>query len=523
MLTVEVFQRHVAARLLDFFGSNTLWHRRLWTVGLVLTLREVLEASEAVQASSLSAGTLKTLTSSALSLMGTDPGVGTIQQRRLLDRCLKTEMRFRGLDYDVLGQLVDDIDHHYLERWAIALTGRDHPGVERTARAIAAHMLDSGLSAEFLHHWWTYKINHENGARTLADLMQDAHTLVQQQPRSYRILVAFQAAPSSKSGRPTNWLTPQRVSQWLTEHGFDPSRVRQSGGMEFTIAAQDPWSAVEATAEIVDTFSARVAVSSRDELRPVESVWIHHEPKPFRLKNRRRGLQVRALYREDRLYSDGRDAIIDAAFELLEPLAGGAPGPAVAGGWAAIEALLFMPGDIERGMAGDRLAGIVAASFPRAELTALAYKVAEGADPIGAQINAATTNRDRASVVANAIATGAQLPLTTDSDNAAVMRLGALLADPHSVLRDIQHHASSVFRRLYKNRNLVLHWGKTDAISLRPGLRTAAPLVGAGMDRVAHAWFVSQTPPHELAARATIRLALVGFSSSHGPLDLLEA
>src|SRR5207244_6944715 len=118
----------------------------------------------------------------------------------------------------------------------------------------------------------------------------------------------------------------------------------------------------------------------------VESVWVEGEAKPFRLRNRHRGLAVRALYREDRLYSDGRGSNIDAAFELLEPLAGGSPGPAVAGGWAAIEALLVMPGDAERGLAGDRLAAIVAASFPRAELTALAYKIAESGGPIADQM-----------------------------------------------------------------------------------------------------------------------------------------
>jgi hypothetical protein len=41
-------------------------------------------------------------------------------------------------------------------------------------------------------------------------------------------------------------------------------------------------------------------------------------------------------------------------------------------------------------------------------------------------------------------------------------------------------------RRLYRQRNLVLHWGRMNAVGLRAALRTAAPLVGAGMDRIAH-------------------------------------
>ena len=38
---------HIGARLLDFFDPRSPWNRRLWNVGLGLTLREVLEAAEA--------------------------------------------------------------------------------------------------------------------------------------------------------------------------------------------------------------------------------------------------------------------------------------------------------------------------------------------------------------------------------------------------------------------------------------------------------------------------------------------
>src|SRR6202035_2996584 len=53
--------------------------------------------------------------------------------------------------------------------------------------------------------------------------------------------------------------------------------------------------------------------------------------------------------------------------------------------------------------------------------------------------------------------------------------------------------------------------------------RAAAPLVGAGLDRIAHAWFTEKCDSLELAARAEIRLATVGGSSGYSPLDLLES
>jgi|SRR5579871_294690 len=77
------------------------------------------------------------------------------------------------------------------------------------------------------------------------------------------------------------------------------------------------------------------------------------------------------------------------------------------------------------------------------------------------------------------------------------------------------------FLRLYRQRNLVLHGGKTDGVALRASLRTAAPLVGAGMDRIAHAWYVDGLSPLELAARARISLDTVGSADSRKCVDLL--
>jgi len=97
-----------------------------------------------------------------------------------------------------------------------------------------------------------------------------------------------------------------------------------------------------------------------------------------------------------------------------------------------------------------------------------------------------------------------------------------LLDNPRIVLMDVEKHARSAFRRLYRHRNLVLHWGKVHSVALLACLRTVAPLVGAGVDRIAHAHFVSKKHPLDLAARARLQLDLLGGSTSDGPLGLLE-
>ena len=167
------------------------------------------------------------------------------------------------------------------------------------------------------------------------------------------------------------------------------------------------------------------------------------------------------------------------------------------------------------------MACLVACSFPRAELTALSYRVDGTTPELKERLNACKTNRDRASVVAETIQIGNTLNVPDDSDAAAVERMRNLLTDPNRVLHDIERHLVAVFRRLYRQRNLVLHGGKTDAVALRSSIRTAAPIVGAGMDRVAHAWFVENTPPLELAARARINFELVGSIKGPAVVDLL--
>jgi hypothetical protein len=85
-----------------------------------------------------------------------------------------------------------------------------------------------------------------------------------------------------------------------------------------------------------------------------------------------------------------------------------------------------------------------------------------------------------------------------------------LFRAPSKVLLDIQVHVADSFYRLYRQRNLILHGGKTKSIALEGSLRTSAKLVGAGMDRITHAWYVKNISPIELAARSRSAIHLVG-------------
>lgn len=145
----DAFERHVAVRLQDFFDPAAPWQRSLWSPGTVVTLREILEASEAVHADVLSRPALRYLSSTAMRLVGPDPGVGPEKQKRYLQECLKSELIFEGMEYTTVRRILQDIESSYLDRWTHALRQpATCPGPERAARCIASHLLDAGLSLD---------------------------------------------------------------------------------------------------------------------------------------------------------------------------------------------------------------------------------------------------------------------------------------------------------------------------------------------------------------------------------------
>jgi hypothetical protein len=525
------FDEHVVARLLDFFNSNTPWQRRLWNSGIVLTLREALEASRAVAVGVISNAALHNVLSTAVVLAAHDPGIGERSQLKVLQNALKSDVKNGGLELDgheyrLLQLLLADIEDSYLHRWSNALaSGGLAPGPERAARALASHLLDEGFSSDFLHSWWTFKIHGKGTTQTLSEIIADAQTLVSKPLREFELVIGFEHAPPPYREPPAKdslWISNVELSDWLRANKFDVAGVRTRGGLKFKVKARDAKTAADTVSETVDRILSRADLGTYRHLLPIDRIWIAGEKQSVPLAPRRRRVEIHAVSRENRLYSVTEFSIVDAAIELVAPLDLESPSPAVAGGWAGIEALLTGPGDKERVLAGDRMAALVACSFPRAEFTDLSYKLEKLGGKLADKLKACVSNRDRAGLLVDLIAAGTPPEFQRPSDIAALDRMRRLLNAPSRTLADIEYHVSTAFRRLYRHRNMVLHWGKTDAVGLRACLRTAAPLVGAGLDRIAHAWFVQGAHPLELAARARLRLGTIESASANSVLDLLE-
>jgi hypothetical protein len=515
------------ARLLDLTGETTPWQRRLWSMGTVLALRELHEAGPWVDAQVLSPAALQWLCRDLERLAGDDAGLGAPELRRQLREVLRADLSQHSRQRRRLHELIALIDESYVPRWTAAAHSPEGVSFERLARAVAAHLLDRGYSMGFLHRTLRRRI--ATGA-TVGDFLAEAGQLASASPRQFEVLVPFLIVPQQQlaEGLP-QWRPRPQVRDWLAAHAPGDA-VRQNGAFLYSIEAMDPYTAGRQVGEILDRLLARSSFlrRRRSGLTPLGRLWVAGLDESLPLEPPARGVDILSLRKDGTLYRIIDEDLLDNVLELAAPLNRGARGPAVAGGWAALESLLYHAGDPAdrkdgRAIAAARMAALVTCSWPRAELTALshAHKPATP-DLLARQLANAASNRERAIAVASVLRSGRTLATKHPADAAAAARMSALVASPQRSLLGVRTTVEGTLRRLYRQRNIVLHGGSTQAVALDATLRTCAPLVGAGLDRIAHAYLADRVLPLTLAARAETRLALAGPKGTAQITDLLE-
>lgn len=408
----------------------------------------------------------------------------------------------------------------YLARWGRAVAA-NQAAVEHFSRSVAAYLLDTGFSGPYLYDFIKSKIDAPE-AVTLQDLCNALQQeITASPPREFEVLLAFSETPEMPNGLPPDWLRGSAIAEWLEQQNYSTTNIRAAVGMILRVKARDSEGAASVARGEADRYAARAMIATGKALRPLPFLWVKGATQPAPLKEASRGVGVKELFREDRVFSADASQSVDAALELLAHLDSSSPPAAIAGGWGAIEGLLADPSD--RASAADNLATLVTCSFPRAELTALSYRVQRQYPEASVELANLTVNRDRALIVGKMIVEGRMPVMRGEVDQAAVERLRKLLANPSTELQTIRDAISESFHRLYRQRNLILHGGRLDSVALSASLRTVAKLAGAGMDRITHGWYVQGLKPLELVARANMSLALVSRNDPLKCVDLLEA
>jgi hypothetical protein len=465
-------------------------------------------------------------------LAGRDRGVGERDLRVQLGQTLRSNVPCGSRHHRRLTELIEFVNRDYIEGWARSADAATPASPERCSRAIASHLLDCGYSVRFLRQW-AGRLH--NGGGTLGDLFESAKELAAGTDKEFDAVIPFVSLPRyTQLAMPLpNWMSTKQMRDWLSPKQF-PSGLRLHGGFHYKVKARDPFAAAEQVVGTVDRLKARSSHGrgfGRGGPEAVGFVWVRDEQETheIRLKKEARSAFVLSLEAEGKVYDVDSPTAVDDALELAAPLNYGPPGPAVSGGWAAIEALLTTPSDADdaregRGaVAADRMAALVTASWPRGELTTLSHRHAPSTpDRLSTQLDQVSINSERARLVTDALSSGRMLTLKNPSDRASESRMRALVGSPKRTLQDVNNHMRTALRRLYRQRNILMHGGTTGSIALPTALRTAAPLIGAGLDRVTHAALVEGVGALQLAARAQLNIDLLGADDARHLVDLLE-
>ena len=532
----EYFDQLFLARLADYSAEDAVpWARRLWDVGSILSLEELWEAGDWQRQGVLSPGAVDWQRRELQRITGPDLGLGDKDLRRQVQRVLASPVPDPSPNRRQLRQLIDHARNGYLNRWSAAIEAGIQVRPERLARTVASHLLDLGYSPTHMTHWVS---SLRRRSCSSLEALEAASGLASGGESQFQVLLALVRAPqmSQLNSGITSWCDQRGVSEWLKANGFSTSGVRAAGGFVLEFKARDPFGAAAQARALADRLQARSTYlrQGRDGLEVLPQAWVVGHPRPISLATPARGADVLSLAKEGLMYRSTEVITpIDDALEIGALVNKGALGPALSGAWAAIESLLVHPDDPRgddrwgKAVAADRLAAVIACSWPRAELTSLAHHyspVAED-DPVQSALAQCTTNRQRAWVMVDALKSGLQMQFegrNPASEQAASQRMQGLLADPRGTLREVRDAVTIALRRLYRSRNIVLHGGSTRGVALRSSLRTAAPLFGAGLDRIVHAHASESISALDLAARAECALGLVGGETGLTVVDLLE-
>jgi hypothetical protein len=516
-------------RLLELFDRRSSWNRSLWQVGTDLALREVLEYADGYRSTAMvSEDGLKYVSASAATLVQRDLGLGTAEVRDKIANILRGPHSRKNTPVGLASLLVADelrelayrAQSGYLESWAkLADQGAITPPlVEMAARCMAAHLLDAEFSANHLHGWLTKTLDRQPNT-TISELFSQADAMWKKAPAEYLVVVPFKKLPPELASAAGADLASLVEVKQMCDNSQIPSVKLREGmrALKFNVVAREPFAAIAAAEDNVRRLTARAVVGlASAQIEPASEALVGRTQdalrwRPFR--SWRKDVVVPSIQRNDLLFTHSRpelSATLDDAFELLASASVSTSWASVAATWAAVEGLLSPP-DSSGASSADRMAAIIVCSWPRAEMTQLVDVLMKTDSEVGERLQGHPTMTDRLDALDGLIRAGDILPLTEPADMAALARIHALHNDPISVLERVRGYYSDALRRLYQQRNLVMHKGRSNSVALAATLRTVPTLVAAGVDRLVHAAYHS-TPaaPHALAARASVELSLAG-------------
>ena len=515
-------------RLVEQCEPWTPWDRRAWEPGSVLAFKELDEALQWQERGVLSEGSVEWLRQSLLGRLGQDDGLAQLAVRQQLHELLRAKIVPGSRRHDQLKRLTMFVEDQYLREWQAAIGRAPAVNVERMSRYVSAHVIDCGH-----HPGWLQKHTKSlvSDGASIGDVIEAYTRLLSNEPQDFVGIVALTSVPEIElMVKDPRWISATEVSSHLQRFGRSHSSRRQVGGLRLVVSARDLASAALAVSSELQRMAAKTLFLRRPQGLTYAPYFYPEAGNAQSLTQGNQSVTAMSLVRTGVLYSHRdtghRSGVLDDAVQLASTLVTGTPSVAAAGAWAALESVLVTGSDasdrtVGRSAAADRAAKILTSSWPRAELTRLSYKidksqcagrVCHDLDRVGER------NLERAQIIWAGIGSGSISGFHKPRDQAAFLRMTALLSDTRSVLGRVEAYLRSSLRRLYRQRNMVLHGGSDRPIAISATVRTAGPLVAATLDRLVHAAEIDGLTAFEALARSEVFLG----SAKSGGLNLLD-
>src|SRR5690625_3802446 len=153
MIQQDGYTDLVVARLMDFVHRRSPWQRRLWRVGLPLSLHEVAEYGELVEQGLPDEG-LRYVVDCVRHDLASDLGVRDPLREALLAELAANKLKSPDVRERLL-VLAARVERGYLQTWRTAASrdADERAPIEHVGRALSSFLLDAGFSPDHLHRW----------------------------------------------------------------------------------------------------------------------------------------------------------------------------------------------------------------------------------------------------------------------------------------------------------------------------------------------------------------------------------
>lgn len=298
---VNPLDQIAVSRLLEFLSDKKPWHRSLWGVSVVLAMEELWEACVALREGYLSEAAVRRMASALQKRMGKHPAFSD-EEKHFLRQQLRQVPRAEGAAHFGIRELSCRVTTDYLKRWGQAVAAGTF-SIEHFARSVASYLLDQGFSGKYLHSFIKARLDAPEPI-SLTELCDALHAEMLESPRrEFKVLLAFTSLPALPNGIPSSWLRGQAVTAWLKDRNFDTTGVRAAAGAVLNVQARDVIGAAQAARNESDRYASRALIATGKPLNRIPMLWVEGSAAPSFMTETPRGVSVKELLREDRVFS----------------------------------------------------------------------------------------------------------------------------------------------------------------------------------------------------------------------------